>query len=188
MNKITFPLNLQVQGPEVADLHEALALLGFAIAKSEQTKQRFGPTTQAALSKFQTVQKLAATGEVDAATADALNAVLADMGAFDPAPGGGNDPPVPNIPPETSRLFSVQGEVVKPDGAPVPNQIVRAYDRALCEWRQLGDADAVVRTNDLGRYEFTYDPAQLTQWGRLAPTSRSRCAIRPPTPCSPSRR
>lgn len=65
MNKITFPLELQVEGPDVADLQAALALLGFAIAELEKTNQRFGPSTQAALSDFQTSQKLTATGEVD---------------------------------------------------------------------------------------------------------------------------
>jgi hypothetical protein len=164
MNKITFPLRLQIKGPEVADLQAALALLGSSIAKAEKTNQHFGPTTQAAVSEFQTSQKLPATGEVDAATADALNEVLADKGAFDPAPGGG-DGPTPDLPTDDPP-FSVQGEVVKPDGTPLPNLVVRAYDRALCEWRALGGAGVIVRTNDLGRYRITYDPLLLKQWGK----------------------
>ena len=60
--------------------------------------------------------------------------------------------------------FAVQGEVVRPDGTPLPNQVVRALDRAICEWRLLGEA----KTNDLGLYVITYDPAQLKQWGKTA--------------------
>ena len=163
MNKISFPLGLQSKGSEVADLQAALALLGFTTAKAEKTNQRFGPSTQAAVSEFQTSRKLPATGEVDEATADALNAVLADKGAFDPAPGG--DAPTPDLPTD-DPLFSVRGEVVKPDGTALPNLVVRAYDRALCEWRRLGNTDAVVRTNDAGRYAIEYDGAQLELWGK----------------------
>ena len=164
MNKISFPLKLQTKGLEVADLQAGLVLLDFTIAKAEKTNQRYGPSTQAAVSEFQTSQKLPATGEVDAATAGALNKLLAEMGAFDPAPGGG-DGPTPDLPTD-DPMFSVQGEVVKPDGTALPNLVVRAYDRALCEWRRLGNADAVVRTNEAGRYAIEYDPAQPELWGK----------------------
>jgi Salmonella virulence plasmid 28.1kDa A protein len=60
------------------------------------------------------------------------------------------------------KSFGVHGEVVKPDGTPLPNLAVRALDRTLCEWRPLGQG----RTDDLGRYEIAYDPDQLAQWGK----------------------
>ena len=170
MNKVTFPLKLQIKGPEVANLQEALGFLGFTIAESEATNQRYGASTRAAVKQFQFAQKMPETGEIDEATAKAINTELADNGVLDPSPGGGDlppsNPPTQDPPPGDDKLFSVQGEVVKPDGTALPDHIVRAYDRALCDWRQLGDDDRVVRTNTLGRYQILYSPAQLKQWGK----------------------
>ena len=56
----------------------------------------------------------------------------------------------------------VEGEVVQPDGRPLPGFPVRAFDRAICNWRPLGQA----RTNELGRYRITYDSARLMEWGK----------------------
>ena len=89
MNNITFPLNPQMKRPEVAHLHEALEFLGFTIGDAEQTNQHFGASTRQAVSKFQTEHQLPTTGEVDEATANALNTALAEKGAFDPAPRRG---------------------------------------------------------------------------------------------------
>ncbi len=165
MNKIIFPIKLQMQRPSVADLHEALALLGFTINDSEKTEHRFGASTRAAVIEFQTAHQLEGTGLVDEVTAATFNTVLTDMGAFDTEPGGGGDLPTPVLPSD-DPVFGVQGEVVRPDGTPVANQIVRAYDRALCEWRLLGNADATIRTDDLGRYRISYESAQLEGWGK----------------------
>ncbi|HKO41664.1 MAG TPA: neuraminidase-like domain-containing protein [Pyrinomonadaceae bacterium] len=71
-----------------------------------------------------------------------------------------NRRPVPNE--EEKKPYIVSGEVVKPDGAPLPNYPVKAFDRILCDWRLLGEA----RTDDLGRYQITYDPASLLSWGK----------------------
>lgn len=170
MKPVTFPLRLQMKRAEVGDLHQALAILGLTIAGTETNNQRFGVSTRAAVTQFQIDHKLSATGEVDRATARAINKELTDNGVLDPAPGGSDlppsNPPTQDPPPGDNKLFSVQGEVVKPDGTPLPNHIVRAYDRALCDWRLLGSDNAVARTNDLGRYRITYDPAQLKQWGK----------------------
>ncbi|MEW6731025.1 MAG: neuraminidase-like domain-containing protein [Acidobacteriota bacterium] len=57
----------------------------------------------------------------------------------------------------------VEGEVVRPDGTPLSNYPVRAFDRAICNWRQLGETNY---TNDLGYYRIVYDPAQITAWGK----------------------
>lgn len=177
MNEITFPLKLQMKSPEVANLHEALAFLGLTIADGEKTNQRYGASTRTAVTKFQTGHNLPVTGAVDEATANAINTELSDKGALDPGPGS-VDPPVPPLPAEP-KLFSIQGEVVQPDGKPIPNQVVRAYDRALCEWRQLGDAEAIARTNDRGQYVIAYDPAQLRQWGKTR--ADLKVEIRDPT-------
>lgn len=67
-------------------------------------------------------------------------------------------PPTPAV----DNRFVVEGEVVEPDGTPLPNYPVRAFDRALCNWRLLGEA----RTDDRGRYRIAYDPARLEAWGK----------------------
>ena len=54
MNRITFPLKLQMKRPEVAHLQAGLAFLGFSIAKSDKTNQRFGASTRKAVMQFQT--------------------------------------------------------------------------------------------------------------------------------------
>ena len=95
MKPIIFPLKPQMQGANLAGLHEALTLLGLTIADAEKTAQRYGASTRQAVSKFQTEHQLPVTGEVEEATANAINGVLADQGAFDPAPL-----PTPNPPPE----------------------------------------------------------------------------------------
>jgi hypothetical protein len=40
MNKIIFPLKLQMKRPEMGNLHEALALIGYQIEADEKTNQR----------------------------------------------------------------------------------------------------------------------------------------------------
>lgn len=168
MQKLAPPLKPGMQRPEVAHLHEALTLLGFTLRDDEQTSRRFGASTRAAVLEFQRAQTLPATGEVDEATAEAINAVLAERGALAPAPGDGVTP-APAPPPE-DLLFIVEGEVVKPDGTPLPKHRVLAFDRAICDWRALVpilDVGAVsVLTDAAGRYRLTYDPAQLKAWGK----------------------
>jgi hypothetical protein len=218
LNDVTFPLAPQMKSPQVADLHAALIHLRFKIAAAEQTAQRYGATTRAAVLQFQKAQPLPANGNVDEATAAAINARLAAPGTVDappPPPVVGNptpsdpppaspppsnpppsnpppsdqppsdptpsdpppanpppanpppsNPPPSNPPPAEPKLFSIHGEIVRPDGTPVANQIVRAYDRALCEWRRLGSAETIVRSNDRGQYAITYDPDQLRQSGK----------------------
>ena len=77
MKPIEFPLKPPMQGPNVAVLHEALTLLGLAIADAEKTAQRYGVSTRQAVSKFQAEHRLPITGGVDEATAEALNRELA---------------------------------------------------------------------------------------------------------------
>ena len=63
---------------------------------------------------------------------------------------------------ETEPIFGVHGEVVEPDGSPLAGRLVRAFDRALCDWRLLGEA----RSDNLGRYAITYDRDLLEEWGK----------------------
>src|SRR6187402_2994051 len=147
MNKIISPLRLGNVGQPVADLQAGLAVLGFSIVSSEVTSQTFGASTQLAVQAFQGREHFQATGGVDAPTAARLNHRLAA--------------------PAEDRFFSVQGEVVRPDGKPLPGHRVHAFDRALCDWRELVDTRVnEVRTDKAGRYRIVYDPAQLEAWGK----------------------
>jgi hypothetical protein len=56
----------------------------------------------------------------------------------------------------------VEGEVVRPDGRPLRNYPVVAFDRAICQWRALG----VDHTNAAGHYRITYTAEQLKAWGK----------------------
>ena len=83
MNRIAFPLKLQMKSPEVAHLHEALVFLGLTITEAETTNQRYGATTRAAVLQLQTTHNLPASGAVNEATANAINGLLAAQGALD---------------------------------------------------------------------------------------------------------
>ena len=111
MKPVTVPLRLQMKRVEVGDLHQALAILGRAIAAAEKDTQRFGASTRAAVMQFQTAHKLPATGEVDKATAKVINKELADNGVLDPAPGGSDLPPSnpPTQDPQSSNIYLVAG-------------------------------------------------------------------------------
>ena len=83
MKRIVFPLKLRMKRSQVADLHEALALIGLQISGVEKESLRFGASTRDAVRKFQADHSLSVTGIVDEATAQALNGILADRGVLD---------------------------------------------------------------------------------------------------------
>lgn len=68
----------------------------------------------------------------------------------------------PESPSPEDGVFVVHGEVVRPDGAPLPGYRVRALDRGLCEFRPLGDA----QTDKLGRYRIAYGRQALEAVGK----------------------
>lgn len=106
MNKITFPLKSGMQGQAVNDLQEGLQLLldrGLVLANDAATRKElttalaperqsktFGNATAKAVSIFQQEKRLLSPaggvpgGEVDAATANALNAVLGEQQLLNP--------------------------------------------------------------------------------------------------------
>jgi hypothetical protein len=150
MNTITFPLKLQMKSPAVADLQEALVFLGFPIIDAEKTNQRYGTSTRAAVLQFQTAHKLTATGEVDEATANAVNGVLAAQGAFDPVPA---DIPGPAGP-------QVTGTVLHADGSAIGAILIEAFHRRVGGEDPLGQT----ATNERGQYTVTYPlPAGLSK-------------------------
>ena len=135
MNRITFPLKQPMQGAAVADLQAALQLIlerGILLANAEGARQElsvalareradrtYREATQKLLSIFQEEHRLQISGSVDEPTADALNGVLAELGALD---GGTSvdEPP-----------FEVKGTVRLADGSPAAGVIVSAFDRDL---------------------------------------------------------
>ena len=102
MKTITFPLRLQMKRPQVGDLQDALQLLLerrlllsnndatrrelSETLENERTEQRFGKATRQLVGLFQEEQRLPPSGQVDEPTANALNALLERLGAFDREP------------------------------------------------------------------------------------------------------
>ncbi|MCL6542207.1 MAG: hypothetical protein K6T87_16750 [Roseiflexus sp.] len=104
MNKITFPLRRQMQGSKVADLQDALKLLldrGLILREDEgarrellvalrpeRDRQSYDDVTARLVSMFQRERRLADaagrfSGEVDEPTANALNALLKELGVLE---------------------------------------------------------------------------------------------------------
>lgn len=154
MTGISFPLKQRTKRAEVAHLHEALALLGFTVADSEKATHRFGASTQAAVRTFQTANRLRITGEVDKATAAALNGILVERGVLDAErperPGAG----LPDAPGAAARAGRrVSGTVRHVDGAAVAGVTVQAFHRGVGRETALG---VEVVTSARGEYDITY--------------------------------
>ena len=148
------PLQPSSQGPEVAKLQEALHLLldrgrialdpvtrdtllkDFGTERGQET---FGDKATSVLVRlFQAQYHLPATGDVDAATANAINKVLKDLGALDSAPPSGQ--------------FIVRGQVTYASSKNASGLTVRAYDRDLRS-EELLDA---AKTDAQGAYQISY--------------------------------
>ncbi|MBE8989894.1 neuraminidase-like domain-containing protein [Nostoc sp. LEGE 12450] len=159
MKEITPPINRKNSGQEVTNLQDGLLLLlrrqFIRVAdteqqvyeeglRREQAAQVYNDFTQKLVTIFQDQSGLRATGEVDEPTAESLNRVLKELGAFDP-------PPQPT-------QFIVQGQVLQSDRTPVSGVIVRAFDdRNLQPEELLGETT----TNQDGYYEIRYSTEQF---------------------------
>lgn len=155
MTNIIFPLKPQMRGPEVADLQDALrqllersAILGddegarrelAAALKREREGETFGDATRKLVGIFQKARRIEVSGAIDAATADALNALLREWGLLD-QPNG-----------RTTQVVS--GEVRREDGVPMRAVRVRAFHGIDVGAVRLGE-DA---TDGEGRYTIRYD-------------------------------
>jgi hypothetical protein len=157
MNKITFPLNPRMQGPNVGDLQTALQLLldkaiilpndpsarralSAGLAR-EHTEQTYGDSTREAVSVFQDERHLEVSGTVDEATAIALNRLLDELSA----PG------------DEQRAYTVKGTVRFADSAPAAGIMVSAVDRDLRSEQVLGQS----QTDREGFYEIHYSTRQF---------------------------
>lgn len=160
MNKITFPLRLEMRNPEVQNLQDALQMLldrGIILVSNENIRQQltaaiqpereqqlFGNVTAKVVAIFQRERLLEASGTVDEPTADSLNRILGELGLLE------------EIEVDVEE-YTVSGQVANPDGAGITGLIVRAYDKCLGKENEL----AVGRTDTDGRYSLTYQVDQL---------------------------
>jgi hypothetical protein len=147
MNKISFPLKLQMKGTKVGDLHTALQLLGYVIADAEKSAKRFGATTRQALLDFESKYDLTPSGEVDEPTAVGLNQALASLGVLD-----------------DETMWLVHGRITYRDDQPATHVQVRVYDRDMTSETLLGETT----TDDDGNYTLSYAEHQF----RLTPAER----------------
>ncbi len=162
MNKITFPLNQGESGAAVADLQDALMELvgrGILLAaesdlnrarllvglRRERAEQSFGSTTNRLVRQFQQEKRLEATGAVDERTANALNALLRELGLL------------PEEPRPEQPGFEVRGRVSLADGSPAVGLQVAAVDRDLRREQALGEA----QTDRNGGYHIRYSERQF---------------------------
>jgi hypothetical protein len=162
MNKIIFPLNQGDSRPEVADLQGALMELvgrGILLAaesdlnrarllvalRRERAEQSYGDTTNRLVRQFQQEKRLEATGAVDERTANALNALLRELGLL------------PEEPRPEQPGFEVRGRVSLADGSPAVGLKVVAVDRDLRGEQALGEA----QTDRNGGYYIRYFARQF---------------------------
>lgn len=160
MKAIAPPINRNSQGSEVTNLQDGLLLLvnrqllrainpnelqGYLQElRKEQIAQAYGDVTTKLIALFQEQSQLKVTGEVDVPTAEALNRILKEIGAF-------NQP----------VQYSVRGRVFGSDQFPINGIRVRAFDQFGQSETLLGEAT----TNQDGYYEISYSADQFRHPG-----------------------
>jgi hypothetical protein len=168
MNPIK-PAHLGAQGATVADLHAGLLFLirnqpGISDNDRHTLEQGLAPESRDQLYKDWTTRlvsifqeqltdrfQLVVNGDVDQATADALNKVLGELGA----PGIGKlDPPQPKPP-----AYTVSGVVQLADGSPARGVAVTASERDLRSEQLLGRTS----TDSSGAYQIGYNAEQFSK-------------------------
>jgi peptidoglycan hydrolase-like protein with peptidoglycan-binding domain len=146
-------LELGVTGEAVADLHVALARLGWEIDAEEVAHGLFGASTAAAVRGRQAEQGLDPTGVVED-----LDAFLAS-----PSPEAGNGDP--HLVPAPEFQFLVRGQIVWRDGLPIPGRAVRAFDRELRSETLLGAAES----DERGVFDIYYSLDDASRPGKRNP-------------------
>ena len=167
MNKITYPLKPRQKGNAVANLQEVLLYILQhkrnlltprpvmshvphppdwqkleSELRREQKKRYYGKTTKWLVTNLQYHLHLPSTGEVDEATADAINALLEEWGLLE---NGGK------------KKYKVKGTIRFADGSFAEGLTVLAFDQDLRAEQLLGKC----RTNKKGFYEITYSSRQF---------------------------
>lgn len=132
MDKKAYPLMVNVEGLEVAELQKQLGALRLHVPKGEASSKRFGVGTRDAVLRFQSGHSLPPTGIVDQTTAE----VLASAAKAAAAP--------------KSR---VEGRVMLEDGSAAQGLTLTIYGVGPAGEKKLGEA----RTDDRGYYLLDYD-------------------------------
>jgi len=155
MQRIIAPLQLGEQSEAVANLQDALRAIIHAgyltldpgdaeILLQRLTEERaesiYGDATGTLVELFSKQEGLGGSNQVDEATAERLNEVLADLGLLD----------------GQTELYIVQGRVLDLSNNPISYLTVRAFDQARGE-ETLGETT----TNAEGYYQITYAPARF---------------------------
>ncbi|MCG7893955.1 MAG: neuraminidase-like domain-containing protein [Candidatus Thiodiazotropha taylori] len=159
MQKVT-PMEPGSQGNKINNLHEVLRVflqrnileMGERERMSlerhlqrELEEQVYGEVTTRLVQIFQEQHDLEAGGIVDQATAEAINALLEELGLLEE--------------PASTKPFLVKGRVVHADGRPFNTGLVRAFDKDLRHEQPLGES----WTDRQGCYEIHYSPEQFAR-------------------------
>lgn len=141
MKAVQAGLSSGSQGEAVADLHAALALLGFSfhVSDQERTTQSYGDETAEAVRALQQDLEVdpVTRGAVDAATAAAVNGRLFEQGI----------------------LFRVQGRVETAEHTPAAGALLRAFDQDNLTGSDMGS----LSIEEDGHFELFYDPQFYAQ-------------------------
>jgi Neuraminidase-like domain/Salmonella virulence plasmid 28.1kDa A protein len=153
MNKITFPLRLQMRGAAVADLQDGLLLLldkgRFQMSakdrrifedrlRFERAEGLYSEVTRKLVAVFQEQHRIWNTGEVDEATAKTINAMLEESGALAEAP--------------VDQHRMVGGQVRRENGKTLRGATARAFHVTEGSALRLGEDS----TDAEGRYTILY--------------------------------
>lgn len=155
MKPVVAPINPGDQSPKVANLQAGLISLLrdefiqvdasrraelLRALEDEMQGQEYRDATKDTVTHFQEQQRLESNGEVDEATAEALNAALREIGALN-----GERAP---------RVYAVSGQVRREDGLLLTGLVVRATHESEGSAIRLGEDT----TDAEGRYTIRYEP------------------------------
>ena len=187
MSKVTFPLRRRARGPEVADLQDVLRRLlehGRLLAndegahrelmaglESERAKQVYAEATSTLVQRFQEERHLRVAGDVDEATAKALNELHAELeGDEGRGEGGGGEGGGGEGEPGDRPGYVVDGRVASRTSAAVAGLVIRVFDRGVG-----GDAQiAETTTQRRGTYRTTFPLGFVRRRGKDAPDLQVR--------------
>jgi len=173
MNKITYPLKPRQRGDAVANLQEVLLYIlkhrrnllaprpvmthvsrpdwkkVESGLREERAKRYYGKMTKWLVANLQYHLDLPATGTVDEATAEAINALLEEWGLLENGE-------------EEKQEFIVSGRVVSHELRGVEGLRVRVVDKNIGKDLPLGET----RTGERGDYEIRYSPKKIRKGKR----------------------
>ncbi|XHF27391.1 neuraminidase-like domain-containing protein [Corallococcus exercitus] len=162
-------LRVGAAGLEVGTLQRVLTRAGFSVAASEESQQQFGSGTETALRAFQVSRGLAASGELNGPTLEALRMLEVHQGLTTPSGPftfgdtgidmrAGDRPSARAAPrphPEGTPAI-VRGRVVDADGRPVEGLRVTVSTVRIRVEQALGEAT----TDASGAYTIAYSRVQ----------------------------